>query len=69
MPLFDFQCTKYAYHKFEELCKSDEVVICPECGYVAKKMISAANFKINGHSEANGYHHKPHNVDKYAPKS
>lgn len=55
MPIYEYRCC--ACNKVnEELSRLGEITsICPECGHYSHKVISAGTFKINGHSEANGY--------------
>ena len=61
MPLYEYKCLG-CEHSFESLEPLDtEFVMCPVCGIInggretAKRVMSPANFRIKGHSEANGY--------------
>lgn len=57
MPIFEYQCKKCGYI-FEEviLNKIPKIgTICPNCSYIATKIISDSNFVIKGYSEKNGY--------------
>jgi putative FmdB family regulatory protein len=56
--LFEFRCKK-CEKVTEAIVKSNtEEIECPECGSVAKKIISAPHFHIRGFNAANGYSHK-----------
>jgi len=48
MPIYEFECPK-CEEVFERFCKYSDVEVsaCPECGSISKKVISAANFKVD----------------------
>lgn len=60
MPIYEYTCTKCDI-VFDELKSvSDETpVTCKQCGDTAKKLPSAAAFRIRGFSAANAYSSKP----------
>ena len=59
MPIYEFKCENCDM-VVEELCKIGQDFIDCSCGARANKIVSSpGNIKINGHSEANGYNHKP----------
>ena len=53
MPLYDFECIK-CNNKFEELCRYDDLISCPNCGTQIKdRAISAfGGYKIKGNNSA-----------------
>ena len=58
MPLYEFRCLNIGCERlFEEIRKSDDKtpVHCPTCGWLAAKILSAANFRVHGANAANGY--------------
>jgi putative FmdB family regulatory protein len=60
IPIYEFQCKKCGYI-FEEviLSKVSKIgTICPNCSYIATKIISSSNFVIKGYSAANNYSKK-----------
>jgi putative FmdB family regulatory protein len=62
MPIYEFECSN-CNKVFEKICHKTDVSqdICPECGEVSKKIISAPNFRCNK------YAYKP--LKKSRPKS
>jgi len=62
MPYYSYECTACSkpYEDFVRLRFEDgkDLTVhpfCPFCHAEGKKVITAANFKINGYSEKNGY--------------
>jgi putative FmdB family regulatory protein len=61
--IYTYKCHKCG-HKFEQELKVDyryepTLKVCIRCGeYAVKKEVDAANFKVNGYSEKNGYSKK-----------
>lgn len=58
MPLYEFYCEE-CNNTFEELhdrCEGEaKYSICPICKEMAKKIMSAGSFIVNGHNVNNGY--------------
>lgn len=56
MPVYSYDCTK-CNHLFDEIksVRDHTGVNCPKCGGKAKKIITYANFVIEGFSAENGY--------------
>jgi predicted nucleic acid-binding Zn ribbon protein len=65
MPVFDIRCK----NKLCQLVVEDQLLMhdyeirdCPICGQEMERLTGAANFRIRGFSEANGYSHDVQNV-------
>jgi len=48
MPIYEFECPK-CEETFERYCKYSDVEVsaCQKCGSISKKVMSAANFKVD----------------------
>jgi putative FmdB family regulatory protein len=62
MPIYEFECSNCG-EIFEKIHQRTDVIEdkCPECGFLARKIISAANFKVDK------FAYKP--LKKSTPKS
>ena len=58
MPIYEYKCRtcKKISESFESTYKNArKVILCPECGQDAFKIMSTGTFKVNGFNEKNGY--------------
>ncbi len=58
MPVYEYKCRtcKKVSESFEKTYEgARRVILCPECGQDAYKIMSVGGFKVNGFNEANGY--------------
>jgi putative FmdB family regulatory protein len=59
MPMYEYLCRECSA-VFELILPADTTgyAKCQKCGGVSDRQLCVANFKINGHSEANGYNYQ-----------